>query len=143
MHTLVFIFLQTILFKKVYCNQIEIEHPIIEHRNTTAYEFIPQITIIGFGFTFISFFLLIIAKLMYNSSDHYMMNNRYDLIIFKPPTKHSLLELRRVYKNSEASEHNLNAALSSGFDITKITNRKQSDFYSDEQSDIPKTSEKI
>lgn len=104
-------------------NKVEISYPIEHARNSTAYEFVPIATIIGFSFTIVCLLLLAIAKLMFTSSDQYMMNNRYDLVIFKPPTKHSAIGPRRGYKNSDANTNNLNAASACGFDLTTLTKR--------------------
>lgn len=89
----------------------------------TAYEFTPLATIIGFAFIGICFLLLTIAKIMFASSDQYMMNNRYDLVIFKAPTKNTVMGPRRVYSNSTANAHNLQAAQSCGFDVSMLNSR--------------------
>jgi hypothetical protein len=87
--------------------------------------FTPLATIIGFIFIGVNFFLLAIIKIYYLSSDQYNIQNRFDLVIFKPPTKSSnRIGLRRIYKNSKASMHNLNAAIASGFDVSKLNDRQ-------------------
>ena len=86
--------------------------------------FTPIATIIGFVFLGVSFAMLALAKLWYASSDHYMTNNRFDLVIFKQPTKRSILGGRKIYNNTKASAHNLAAAQACGFDFSKINNRK-------------------
>ena len=90
---------------------------------STAYEFVPLATIIGFGFLGVCFLLLAIAKIMYQSSNQYMMNNQYDLVIFKPPTKNSNNGPCRVYSNVNANAHNLNAAANCGFDVSMLNAR--------------------
>ncbi|CAF0719070.1 unnamed protein product [Brachionus calyciflorus] len=131
---------QILIISLVKGNKIEIEHPNVEVKNSTAYEFVPRVTLIGLGFTAISFLLLALAKIMYSSSEHYTMNNKYDLAIFKAPNKNSLVGLRRVYKNNDASDHNLNAALACGFDITKILNHNY-ELNSDKSSQMPRSSD--
>jgi hypothetical protein len=86
--------------------------------------FTPIATTIGFVFLGVSFAMLAIAKLWYASSDHYMTNNRFDLVIFKQPTKKSVLGGRKIYNNTKASAHNLAAAQVCGFDFSKINIRK-------------------
>lgn len=86
--------------------------------------FTPIATIVGFVFLGVSFSMLAIAKLWYASSDHYMTNNRFDLVIFKPPTKRSVFGGREIYSNTKASAHNLAAAQACGFDFSKVTKRK-------------------
>lgn len=95
------------------------------NEQTSVYEFTPLATIIGFAFIIICFLFLAIAKIMFASSDQYMMNNRYDLVIFKAPTKNNgqLMGPRRVYSNSAANTHNLNAAQACGFDVSMLNSR--------------------
>lgn len=104
-------------------NKIDITLPVEGSASSTSYEFIPVSTIIGFSFVAVCLVLLAVAKIMYASSDQYMMNNRYDLVIFKPPTKNSVIGPRRVYTNSTASTHNLNAAAACGFDVSMLNTR--------------------
>jgi hypothetical protein len=78
-------------------NLIEITYPVpVNATESHEYYFTPWATIIGFVFIGVSFGLLAIAKLMFDSTDQYMMNNRYDLVIFKPPTNKSILGPRRL-----------------------------------------------
>ena len=109
-------------------NLVEIVYPseynsseIVE---STAYEFVPISTMIGFGFIGVCFLTLTVAKIMLTSSDKYMMSNRYDLIIFKPPDKKAQTGgPRRVYSNNQASQHNLNAAAATGIDLSILNGR--------------------
>lgn len=119
------IFLLTILiFREAKASLQPIEIPDSSHSSeTTAYEFTPLATIIGFAFIAICFLLLAIAKIMFASSDQYMMNNRYDLVIFKAPTKNTVVGPRRVYSNNTANTHNLNAAQACGFDVSMLNSR--------------------
>ncbi len=94
-----------------------------EPKSSNVYEFTPLATIIGFAFIAICFLLLAIAKIMFASSDQYMMNNRYDLVIFKAPTKNTVMGPRRVYANNAANAHNLTAAKSCGFDVSLLNSR--------------------
>lgn len=87
------------------------------------YPFTPVATIIGLVFIAISFSFLAIAKILYASSDQYMMNNRFDLVIFKPPTNKSVLGPRRIYTNTITHSHNLAAAQACGFDVSMLNTR--------------------
>lgn len=116
-------YILTIWALRAQANKIDIVYPVHQQINSTAYEFVPMATIIGFSFTGICFFLLVFAKIMFTSSDQNMSKNRYDLVIFKPATRNSNLGLRRVYKNLKASNHNLNAAAASGFNVSMLINR--------------------
>lgn len=102
---------------------IEITDSSHSSETSTAYEFTPLATIIGFAFIAICFLVLAIAKIMFASSDQYMMNNRYDLVIFKAPTKNTVMGPRRVYSNNTANTHNLNAAQACGFDVSMLNTR--------------------
>jgi hypothetical protein len=105
-------------------NLIEIEYPKGTHQTVpNTYEFVPMATIIGFVFIAVCFTLLAVAKIMFASTDQYMMNNRYDLVIFKPPTNKSVLGPRRVYSNTAVNAHNLAAAQACGFDISMLNGR--------------------
>ena len=105
-------------------NLIEITYPVpVNTTESHEYYFTPWATIIGFVFIGVSFGLLAIAKLMFDSTDQYMMNNRYDLVIFKPPTNKSILGPRRVYSNTAVNAHNLAAAAASGFDVTMLNSK--------------------
>ena len=112
----------------VEANLLAINYPV--EVNQTAidekrhdYPFTPIATIIGFVFIGISFAFLAITKMFYSSSDQYMMNNRFDLVIFKPPTTKSVLGPRRVYSNTVANAHNLTAASSCGFHVGMLNAR--------------------
>ena len=99
-------------------NQVPIESPVKTIQPANQYEFIPISTMVGLGFIAACFLLLTIAKIINANSDQYMSNNRFDLIIFKPPTKNSVIG--RVYSNNNANVHNLAAAASSGFDVSVL-----------------------
>lgn len=87
------------------------------------YVFYPASTIVGFVFVGIWFVFILIAKIMYNSSDQYKMNNRFDLVIFKTATKNSLIGPRRIYSNNNINTQNLTAAAASGFDLNILNAR--------------------
>lgn len=105
-------------------NMIETEYPPPNEGDTEdhAYEFVPVSTIIGFSVLGISFLLLAIAKIIFASSDQYMLNNRYDLVIFKQVTSKQQVQQRQVNTNN-ANVHNLNAAAACGFDVSMLNNR--------------------
>ena len=85
--------------------------------------FTPLATVIGFVFLGSSFAILALAKLFYASADHFMTNNRFDLVIFKLPNKKSPILPRRINRATRASEHNLRAAKLSGYDFSKLNDR--------------------
>jgi hypothetical protein len=99
-------------------NQVPIESPVPTIEPEGQYVFTPIASIVGLGFIAVSFLILTIAKIINSNSDHYMANNRYDLIIFKPPTKNS--NIGRVYSNNTANAHNLSAATACGFDFSLL-----------------------
>ena len=103
-------------------NKIEVRSPVKPIKSVGQYEFVPVSTLVGFAFIGICFLLLTIAKIVYTNSDQYMTNNRFDLIIFKPPTKNSVIG--RVYSNNNANTHNLTAAATSGFDVSMLDSVK-------------------
>jgi hypothetical protein len=72
------------------------------------------------------FVFMLIAKIMYNSTDQYKINNRFDLVIFKPATKNSLVGPRRIYSNNNVNMQNINAANASGMDMSFIHHRNSS-----------------
>jgi hypothetical protein len=64
--------------------------------------------------------LIIIAKIMGNSSDKYKMNNEFDLVIFKPATSNKqdlLIGPRRIYSNNIYC-HNINAAKAANIELS-------------------------
>ncbi|CAF0719078.1 unnamed protein product [Brachionus calyciflorus] len=91
--------------------------------NKEKHEFIPVPTIVGFIFIGVWFGFILIAKIMYNSSDQYKINNRYDLVIFKPAAKNSLIGPRRIYSNNNVNTQNINAAALSGVDLSMLNIR--------------------
>lgn len=116
----------TIFTKQTDANLLTINYPVEINQTLVerhGYPFTPIATIIGFVFIGISFSFLAIAKILYASSDQYMMNNRFDLVIFKPPTNKSILGPRRVYSNTVANAHNLTAATAVGFDVSMLSAR--------------------
>ena len=104
-------------------NQINVKIPTPSYESQTAFVFIPAATLVGFGFVGVCILLLAIAKIMFTSSAQYMTNNRYDLVIFKPPTKNSSGVPRRNYANTAANAQNLKAASNCGFDLSMLTTR--------------------
>jgi hypothetical protein len=89
---------------------------------TNAYVFVPIASIVGFCAVGVCFLLLIVAKVIYASSDQYMLNNRYDLVIYKQVTSKAQVQQKQVNTNS-ANMHNLTAAAACGFDINMLNNR--------------------
>ena len=92
--------------------------------NKTEYVFYPVSSIVGMCFVGIWFAFILIAKIMFSSSDQYKISNRYDLVIFKPATKTSLIGPRLIYSNSNVNMQNINAASAAGFDVNVINQRK-------------------
>lgn len=85
--------------------------------NFVPTEFTPVASIVGFAFLGVSFSLLVIIKIYYNSIVNNMKSNGFDLVIFKQ-IKHIRIGERRIYRNTRASEHNLN--LAKGLDLSKL-----------------------
>lgn len=85
------------------------------------YTFTPMVTIIGFIFIATTFSFLAIVKLFFASSDQYMTNNRFDLVIFKQPKNKSVPGPRRNYGNKKANAHNIKVAAACGFDHKNIS----------------------
>jgi hypothetical protein len=54
---------------------------------------------------------------MFRSTDQYMNNNKYDLILFKPQQKNNVIVGRKMFENNAVIQHNLKAEQDSGFDI--------------------------
>ena len=108
----------SLLYSLCEANEVPIQAPVKTITPEAQYVFIPVSTMVGLGFIAICFLILTIAKIINANSDQYMSNNRYDLIIFKPPTKNSVIG--RVYSNNTANAHNLSAASASGFDISVL-----------------------
>ena len=108
--------------------QIEIVAPIESVENIYAYEFVPVATIVGLGVVGFCFIILTILKIMFANSDQYMGYNRYDLVIFKIPTKNSVNPACHIYSNSNANSHNIEAANASGFDLTTLNNSIKSPY---------------
>ena len=90
------------------------------------YNFYPVSSIVGIVFVGIWFAFVAIAKIMYNSTDQYKINNRFDLVIFKPATKNSLIGPRRIYGNNNVNIQNINAANASGMDLSFLYHRNPS-----------------
>lgn len=105
-------------------NMVPIEYPDDEVNNVYehAYVFVPVATIVGFSVVGVCFLLLVVAKIIFTSSDQYMLNNRYDLVIYKQVTSKAHVQQKQVNQNS-ANVHNLNAAAACGFDINMLNNR--------------------
>lgn len=70
---------------------------------------------------------VLIAKIMYTSSDQYRTTNKFDLVLFKPPSKSAggatAIGPRRIYSNNNANLQNLNAAAASGVDFSILNVR--------------------
>lgn len=94
--------------------------PINNRTKKEAHEFTPVPTVVGFIFIGAWLGFILIAKIMYNSSDQYKINNRYDLVIFKPAAKNSLIGPRRIYSNNNVNSQNINAAATSGIDLSVL-----------------------
>lgn len=114
-----------LLWSLTHANQIQIEYPLEESKgDNTMYEFVPVASIVGFGVIGLCFFLLIVVKLMFASSNQYMLNNRYDLIIYKTQmAKNPMVQQIQLNSTSSVNAHNLNAALASGFDMSMLNKR--------------------
>lgn len=97
--------------------------PINNRTKKEAHEFTPVPTVVGFIFIGVWLGFILIAKIMYNSSDQYKINNRYDLVIFKPAAKNSLIGPRRIYSNNNVNNQNINAAATSGIDLSILNIR--------------------
>lgn len=99
------------------------QNPKEDANKLKNYEFFPNSTKIGFAFVGIWVGFILIAKIMYTSSDQYKTTNKFDLVLFKPPTKNSAIGPRRIYSNNNANLQNINAALSSGIDLSVLNVR--------------------
>jgi hypothetical protein len=86
----------------------------------------PIASIVAMVFVGVWFVFVIIAKIMYNSTDQYKINNRFDLVIFKPATKNSLVGPRRIYSNNNVNIQNIHAATASGMDMSFLYQRNAS-----------------
>ncbi len=53
---------------------------------------------------------------MFTSTDQFMNNNKYDLVLFKPSQKNNVIVGRKMFENNSVIQHNLKAELESGFD---------------------------
>lgn len=64
---------------------VETEYPRneVDDVEEHAYVFVPLATVIGFAAVGLCLLLIIVAKIIFASSDQYMLNNRYDLVIYK------------------------------------------------------------
>jgi hypothetical protein len=100
----------------------------LNDKNTklNSYHFYPASSITGIVFVAVWFVFVLIAKIMYNSTDQYKINNRFDLVIFKPATKNSLIGPRRIYSNNNVNVQNINAANASGMDLSFLYQRNAS-----------------
>lgn len=113
------------IIKLANSNLVDVEYPQndVENVEEHAYVFVPVATIVGFCVVGVCLLLLVGAKIMFASSDQYMVNNPYDLVIYKQVTSKAHVQHKQTNTNS-ANAHNLNAAVASNFDITLIRNRK-------------------
>jgi hypothetical protein len=96
---------------------------LLKNKIKTEFNFIPASTIAGLLFVGVWFAFILIAKIMYSSTDQYKLNNRFDLVIFKPATKNSLIGPRRIYSNNNVNIQNMNAATASGMDLSFLYQR--------------------
>lgn len=90
------------------------------------YQFFPNSTKVGFAFVGVWLTFILVAKIMYTSSDQYRTTNKYDLVLFKPPNKasaSSAIGPRRIYSNNGANMQNINAAAASGIDFSVLNVR--------------------
>ncbi len=108
--------------------QIEIVAPLESAENAHAYEFVPIATLVGLGAVGFCFIILAILKIMFANSDQYMANNRYDLVIFKIPTKNSVNTACHIYSNRNANSNNTEAAIAAGFDFASLNNSIRSPY---------------
>lgn len=78
-------------------NLVETSYPRdnVENVEEHAYVFVPIATIVGFSAVGLCILLIIIAKVIFASSDQYMFNNRYDLVIYKQV--HNIKLFRRFF----------------------------------------------
>ena len=83
--------MHTFLSTLVTCHQASIEgsknHCAQQEEDSTEeieYTFVPIPTIVAIVFVGFWFAFILIAKIMCSSSDQYKINNRFDLVIFKP-----------------------------------------------------------
>ncbi len=102
-------------------NLVEVNHPTTEVEDVTAnaYVFVPVASIVGFAAVGVCLLVLVLAKIIFASSDQYMLNNRYDLVIYRQVTGKAQVQQKQVNMSS-ANVHNLNAAVASGFDINML-----------------------
>lgn len=100
--------------------------PTTSNTDKLHYQFFPNSTKVGFAFVGVWLGFILIAKIMYTSSDQYRTTNKYDLVLFKPPNKASAslaIGPRRIYSNNTANVQNLSAAAASGIDFSVINVR--------------------
>ena len=61
---------------------------------------------------------------MFRSTDQFLNNNKYDLVLFKPSQKNNVVVGRKMFENNQVIQHNLKAELESGFDIRSLERPK-------------------
>jgi hypothetical protein len=102
-------------------NKTEIENERIYH---AFYDFKPISTIVGISFISICIATLAIVKIAFGTNNQYMVGNKYDLVIYKPPSKNNNNKFSNINNNvssqPQVNLHNLNAAAAVGFDSILI-----------------------
>lgn len=76
----------------------------------------PTSTIIACVFVTLSFLIISILKVTFNSTDHFLAD-KYDLVIFKPSQKNQVIVGRKMFENNQINQHNIKATSESGFDM--------------------------
>lgn len=107
-------------------NSDEYCKPTTRDTDKLKYQFFPNSTKVGFAFVGVWLTFILVAKIMYTSSDQYRTTNKYDLVLFKPPNKasaSSAIGPRRIYSNNGANMQNINAAAASGIDFSVLNVR--------------------
>ena len=102
--------------------------------NIVSQDWWPTATIVSVCFIFVWFIIITVLKIMFTSTDEFMNNNKYDLILFKPTnqTKNSAFVGRKMFENNAVNQHNLKAELEAGFELDRPAKsnmmRRQSEF---------------
>ncbi|CAF0719062.1 unnamed protein product [Brachionus calyciflorus] len=80
----------------------------------------PVATIISICFIAIWIILITVLKIMFSSTSQHFSDNKYDLVIFKPLQKNTLIPSRKLFENNTVLKNNIKAMTESEFDITNI-----------------------
>ena len=102
---------------------------IMQNIVENTYYFVPSASLIVVIFVGIFLVVLIMAKIFFNSSLENISDNRYDLIIFKKPSKNSVLDPRRLLSSNNVNQHNIAAAEAAGFDMSTLFISNKDDLY--------------